>query len=82
MLAVAALRRIGVADVATGTVARPTSTVIPAASVLRNIATDGSLIADLRRSHNFRALRQQTILLLNDRMIYNFGERGHVLNCL
>src|SRR6266851_9463550 len=77
MLTVAALRRIGVANVAAGTVARPTSAVIPAARILRDIAAECSLIADLRRCHHFRSLHQQPILLFNDGVIHYFRERGH-----
>ena len=77
MLTVAALRRIGVANVAAGAIARPTAAVIPAARVLRNIAAERSLIADLRRCHQLRSLRQQTILLLDDGMIHHLSERGH-----
>src|ERR1019366_1958759 len=77
VLAIAALRCIGVANVAAGTVTRPTSAVIPAARVLRNITADGSLVADLGRRHNLRGLRQQTILLLDDGMIHDFSECGH-----
>src|SRR5450755_3295069 len=77
VLAIAALRCISVANVAAGTVTRPTAAVIPAARVLRNIPADGSLVADLGRSHDLRGLRQQTILLLDDGMVHYFGERGH-----
>src|ERR1035438_10416086 len=77
MLAVASLRCIGIANVAAGAVARPTASVIPAARVLRNIAAECSLVADLRRRHQFRGLRQQTVLLLDDGMIHHLGERGH-----
>src|ERR1035437_86197 len=77
MLAVASLRCIGIANVAAGAVARPTASVIPAARVLRNIAAECSLVTDLRRRHQFRGLRQQTILLLDDGMIHHLGERGH-----
>src|ERR1039458_2904986 len=31
----------------------------------------------VRRRHEFRALRQQTILLLDDGMVHYFRERGH-----
>src|SRR3984957_6822424 len=77
MLTVAALRRIGVANVAAGTIARPTAAVIPAARVLRNIASESSLVADLRRSTHLRSLRQKTIPLLDNGMIHDFSERGH-----
>src|SRR4029077_3276774 len=77
MLAVAALRCVGIADVAAGTVAWPAGAVIPAARVLRNIAADRSLVTDLRRRHHFRALCEQIVLQLDEGVIHDFGERGH-----
>ena len=77
VLAIPAHRRIGVADVAAGAVARPARTVVPAARVLRHVAAKRALIADLRRGHQFRGLRQQSVLLLDDGVVHDFGERRH-----
>src|SRR5712675_578992 len=77
VLTVPAGGRIGIANVSARTVARPTRTVIPAAGVLRYITADGALVPDLWRSGQFCALRQKTILLPDDRVLHDLGERGH-----
>src|ERR1700733_6190263 len=77
MLAIAALRSIGVTNISTGAVAWPASAVIPATRVLRNISAECALIANLRRGGEFRALREQTETLLHQRRVHNFAERGH-----
>src|SRR5208282_1453151 len=51
VLAVATLRSIGITDVSAGTVAGPASTVVPASSILRNVATERALVPDLRRGN-------------------------------
>src|ERR1700730_437077 len=68
MLAVDGRRGIGVADVAAGAVAGPPAAVIPATRVLRNIPANRALVANLRRSHEFGGLRQNRILLSDQRM--------------
>src|ERR1700681_13523 len=57
MLAVAALGSVGITYISPGAVAGPTRTVVPTASILRNITADRALISNLRRGHQFRALR-------------------------
>src|SRR5450631_4758120 len=47
VLAVAALRCVGITNVSSCAVARPTCTVVPAASILRNITADRALISNL-----------------------------------
>ena len=59
MLAIDRRRRVGVADVAAGAVARPAGAVVVAPRVLADVAADRSLIADLRRGDDARRLRQQ-----------------------
>ena len=49
VLAVDRRRRVGVADVAAGAIARPAGAVVPAARVLRHVAADRALVANLRR---------------------------------
>ncbi len=77
VLPVAALRRIGIADVPTRAVARPTGAVIPASSILRHVAAKRALVPDLWRGYQFRALRQQLVLLSDDGMLDYFRQRGH-----
>ena len=77
VLAVAALGCVGVTDVAPGTVTGPTCTIVPTASILRDVATDGALVADLRRGHQFRAFRQHLVLLSDKGMLNYIRERGH-----
>src|SRR3984957_4005644 len=77
MLAVATLRCIGITDVPTSAVARPTGAVIPTSSILRYVAAKRALIPDLRRSHQLRAVGQQFVLLSDDGMLGHFRQRGH-----
>ena len=69
VLAVDRRRRVRVADVAAGAVARPAAAVIPAARVLRHVAAERPLVADLRRGHQLRRLHQQPELLPHHRML-------------
>ena len=62
VLAIAAHRRVGIANVAAGAIARPSIAVVPAARVLRNIAAERALVANLRRCNNFNGLRKHTVL--------------------
>src|SRR5260370_10273844 len=68
---------VGIADVSAGPVARPTRSVVPTSSVLRDVAADRALVADLRRSNQFRALRQKAILLPDDGVLDHLGKRSH-----
>jgi hypothetical protein len=77
MLAVDRGRRVGVADIAAGTVAGPAAAVVPAARVLRHVAANRSLISDLRRGYVLGRFHQNRILLANDRVLDDFGERRH-----
>ena len=47
VLAVAAYRCVGIANVATGAVAWPGAAIVPAARVLRNVAAERALVANL-----------------------------------
>ena len=80
VLAVERLRRIGVADVAAGAIARPARAVIPAARILRHVAADRPLIANLRRRRRFGAFEQNPVALAHDGMPNHFGERRHRAN--
>src|SRR6185503_5310331 len=77
VLAVDGLRRIRVADVAAGPVARPAGPVVPAARVLRYVAADGALVANLRRGRRLGGLGQDAEALLHRRMPHDAGQRGH-----
>src|SRR5258708_34136589 len=77
MLAIATLRRVGVTDVSAGAVAGPSGTVVPASRILRHVAADGALIADLRRGHHLCGLRQDRVLLFDYGMLHNVREAGH-----
>ena len=77
MLAISAHRSVGIADVSAGAIARPTRAVVPAARVLRNVAAERALVANLRRRHQFRGLRQQSVFLFDDGMVHDFGQRRH-----
>ena len=59
VLAVDGGGRIGEADVAAGAIAFPAAAVIPAARVLRHVAADGSLVADLRGGGESRRPRAE-----------------------
>jgi hypothetical protein len=69
--------RVGEADVPARAIAFPAAAVIPAARVLRHVAADRSLIADLRRGRQFGAFREQAELLLHHRIADHLGQRGH-----
>ncbi len=77
MLAVATLRRVGITDVSARAIAGPAGAVVPASSILRDIAAEGALVPYLRRGYYGRAFRQQTVFFPNDRMLHDFRERGH-----
>jgi len=80
MFAIAPLRSIGVANVAARAVTRPPGAVIVAARVLRYVAADGPLVADLRRGSQFGAFRKQSEALLDDGILHHLGERSHRSN--
>ncbi len=75
VLAVDRRRRVRVADVAARPVARPAAAVIPAARVLRDVAAERPLVADLRRGHQFGRFHQQPELLLHHRVVHHLGQR-------
>ena len=77
VLAIDRRRRIGITDVAAGAIAVPSAAVVPAARVLRHIAADGALVADLRRRDQLRGFGQQTEPLAHQRMAMDLGERRH-----
>src|SRR5438105_15441209 len=77
MLAIPASRRVGVANVSPGTVARPARTVIPTARVLRYIAADSALVPDLRRSNQFGGFREKPIFFFDDGVFHHLGESSH-----
>ena len=77
VLAIPAGGRIRVTDISRGAIARPARPVIPTARILRYVAADGSLIANLRRSRQFGALRQKAVLFRDERVLHDFGERRH-----
>src|SRR5204863_297744 len=54
----------------------PSRPVIPAACVLGDVAAKRALIADLRRGHEGGRLRQQRVVLLDERVIRQVGKRG------
>src|SRR5207247_2823212 len=58
-------------------IACPAAAVVPAARVLRHVAADGALIADLRRRHQLRRFHQQRVLLADDGMLDDLGQRSH-----
>ena len=75
VLAIDRRRRVRVADVAAGPVAGPPAAVVPAARVLRHVAADGPLIADLRRGHELGRLHQQPELVAHHRIAHDLRER-------
>src|SRR4029078_11427821 len=75
MLAIDGRWRVGVADVAAGAIAGPPGTVIPAARVLRHVAPERALMANLRRCHQRSGLRQQPEALLDHRIVRPVGQR-------
>ena len=77
VLAVHRRRRVGVADVAAGAVAGPAAAVVPAARVLRHVAAERALVADLRRGDQLRRFHQQAELLAHHRVLDDLGERRH-----
>ena len=77
MLAIPSHRRVGVANVSAGAVARPAGAIVPATCVLRNVAAQRALVADLWRCHKFGGLRQQSVFLFDDGVSHDFGERRH-----
>jgi len=77
VLAVHRGRRVGVADVAAGAVAGPAAAVVPAARVLRDVAAERALVADLRRGDQLRRFHQQAELFAHQRVLDDFRERRH-----
>src|SRR5205085_7124122 len=77
VLAIDRFGSVGVADVAAGAVAGPAGAVIPAARVLRDVAADRALVADLRRGGGFRRVHQDRVAVADDRMPHDVGERRH-----
>ena len=59
VLAIDGRRRIRIADIAAGAIAGPTAAVIPATRVLRDVAADRALVADLRRGGRFSGLASE-----------------------
>src|SRR5262249_165435 len=68
---------IRVTDVSVRAVAGPAGPVIPAAGVLRDVPADGSLIADLRRSHRFGGPGEEAVFLLNESLARHICQRRH-----
>src|SRR5437762_1049455 len=77
VLAVDRFGGVRIADVSAGAVARPAGTVIPAARVLRDVAADRSLVADLRRGCRFGRVHQDGVALADDRVAHDIAERRH-----
>src|SRR5262249_7286083 len=77
VLAIAAGRRIGVADVAAGAIAGPSSAVVMAACVLRDVAAKRTLVPDLRGGGKLCTLREQREFLLDGRVGDHFRQGGH-----
>ena len=74
MFAIHALRRIGVAKVAPGSVARQAAAIVPAAHILRDIASEGADVADLRASDHARRIGKQRVALLKHGAVSDLGE--------
>src|SRR5439155_155028 len=55
----------------------PPAAVVPAARVLRHVAADRSLIANLRRGDQLRRFGEQPELVADDRMVDDLRERRH-----
>src|SRR5581483_12170696 len=77
MLAVAAHGGVRVANISSSAVARPTGAVVPTARVLRDVAADCALVANLRRGYKVCGLGENIIFLLNDRMTRDLDQRSH-----
>ena len=68
---------IGVADVAARPVAGPAIAIVPATRVLRDVATDGSLVPNLRRRRGLRSLQEDGIVGNDFWMTDDLCQRGH-----
>ncbi len=72
-----ARRRVRVAHIPAGAIAGKAAAVIPAARILRNVAADGALIANLRRRGRLGGFAQNSVLLLHGGIADHVGQRGH-----
>src|SRR5579872_1580462 len=77
VLAVDRGRRIGIAEIAAGTVAVKAASVIPAARILRYVPANGALVPDLWGGSRFCGFAQDLEFCLHAGMIYDIGKRGH-----
>src|SRR4029079_14692579 len=77
VLAVNRLGSIRVADVSSRAVAGPAGPIIPAACVLRYVAPDRPLVANLGRCGGFGRLGQNGVTLPDDWVPDDLGERRH-----
>ena len=66
-----------VADVASGAVAGPSATVVPATGVLGDVAAEGALVADLRRRHQPGRRGQEGVATHHVRVLGDVGEARH-----
>lgn len=77
MFTIQAFRRIGVADIATGSIAIETAAVIPAACILIQVTAEGTHVANLWAGDNAGGLRQHAVAGLNNWIIGNFSQRSN-----
>src|SRR6185437_4060391 len=77
VLAIAAYGCVGKALIAAGAVAGPSAAIIPAARILRDVAAERGLVANLRRSDQLNRVGKKAVVLFNQRMLGDLGQRGH-----
>src|SRR5690606_26560461 len=68
--------RIRIADVSARAIARPATAVVPATSVLGDVAAEGALVTDLRGRHTARGGGEQWVAPAHFRMLDDLRQRG------
>ena len=80
MLTIQAFGRICIADVAAGAITIQAAPIVPAASILNQVAAEGTYVADLGAGNPASGRRQQCISGLNQGIGGNFSNCGNRAN--